>query len=265
MVGNVTNLPPFIATPSARNSEHNGAATNARAERTGESAVRVDANIEYRRDVVASRAEMASAKGALDLFIAVARQARSVLLDARDIASRAAQPETPDAARAAQDIPFRALVQELSKLVDSVVESGSLLATGGTLSIDADPDGAQDLEITGLDLRVKAEAGDGDTVLLTRTASVATLDGALGAEKAADASIARIDAGLRKVEAGAARLEGHDRLLSALENALSAQVTTDLDADAARLIALQVRQELSRSASPIANASPSAVLALFRD
>lgn len=266
MVGNVTSLPSFIATPSTR-SVDNGANASAesKAEQVRSDAVRVDARLEYQGDVLASREDVAAAKGALDLFIAAARQARSLLLEARDLALRAAEPETPEAARAAQDVPFRALLQELTKIVDSAVGRGAALLAGASLPVDADPDATQDLEIKGLDLRVKSQIGDDDAIRLTTGSTISTLDGARAAAKAADESIARIDAGLRRVETGASRLDGHDRLLSALDGALAANVRTDFDADAARLIALQVRQELSRATSPIANAAPSSVLALFRE
>jgi flagellin len=266
VVGNVTSLPSFIATPGVRAAETGASpAAELKTERARSDAVRVDARLEYQGEVLASREDVAAAKGALDVFIAAARQVRGVLLEARDLALRAAEPETPDAARAAQDVPFRALVQELTKLVDGAIGRGGALLTGASVAVDADPDSAQDLEITGLDLRVKAQAGEDDAIRLTTASTIQTIDGAQAAARAADESIARIDAGLRRIESGTARLDGHDRLLSALDSALAANVRTDFDADAARLIALQVKQDLSRASSPIANAAPSSVLALFRD
>lgn len=266
MVGNVTSLPSFIATPTARGVETSvSSSAESKTEQARSDAVRVDARLEYQGDVIASREDVAAAKGAIDLFIAAARQSRGVLLEARDLALRAAAPDTPDAARAAQDVPFRALVQELTKIVDGAIANGGALLTGASVPVDADPDGSQDLEIKGLDLRVKSRAGEDDAVQLTSGSTIANIDDARAAARAADESIARIDAGLRRIEAGTTRLDGHDRLLSALGSALSANVRTDFDADAARLIALQVRQDLSRASSPIANAAPSSVLALFRE
>jgi flagellin-like hook-associated protein FlgL len=266
VVGNVTSLPSFIATPNARNVE-NGANPSAesRTDQARSDAVRVDARLGRQGDVLASREDVAAAKGALDLFIAVTRQTRGVLLDARDLAVRAAEPQTPEAARAVQDVSFRSLLQELAKIVDGAVARGGALLTGASLPVDADPDATQDIEIKGLDLRLKAQTGEDEAVRLTTASTISTLDGARAAARAADESISRIDAGLRRVETETARLDGHDRLLSALDSALAAQVRTDFDADAARLIALQVRQELSRASSPIANVAPSSVLALFRE
>lgn len=265
MVENITSLPSFISTPVLR---ADGAGKSSAVEPTESrrSAVSIDAaRVEYRDDVRASREDLAAARSMLDVFIAVAREARSLLLEARDLALQAADPETPDAARAAQDVPFKALVQQLSQLVDRAIGKGAASLAGVAIPVDADPDAAQDLEIPGLDLRLKAKVGEDEGLRLTTASTLATREDAAEAARAADESIARIDAGLRRTEAGAARLDGHDTLLSALDSALAASVRVDLDADAARLIALQVRQDLSRSSSPIANATPSAVLALFRD
>jgi len=264
VVGNITSLPSFIATPATRGAE-NGKSTAVETGQERRGAVTVESSLaDYKNDVAASREDVAAARTALDLFVAVAREARTILLETRDLALRAADPDTPNAARAAQDVPFKALVQELAQLVDRAIGKGAAALAGVSVPVDADPDAAQDLEIHGLDLRLKANVGADDGLRLTTSSTLSTREEAEAAARAADESIARIDAGLRRIEAGAARLGGHDKLLSALDSALAASVRTDLDADAARLIALQVRQDLSRSTSPIASAAPSAVLALFR-
>ena len=57
-------------------------------------------------------------------------------------------------------------------------------------------------------------------------------------------------------------LEAHQGFLGAAE---AANVRGDLDADTARLLALQVRQGLEKTGGvAIANAEPQAVLALFK-
>jgi len=58
-------------------------------------------------------------------------------------------------------------------------------------------------------------------------------------------------------------LEAHQGFLGAAESA--AAVRGDLNADTARLLALQVRQGLQAAGAPsIANVEPQAVLSLFR-
>ena len=265
MVTNVSALPPLVtpATPHAR------APANADADKpavTPGVTVDVDpANLDYRDDVLAAREDVADARDAIDFAIATGREARAILNDARDTALRAADPATPGAARAAQDVSFRGALQKLSQLVDAAVASGAPLLTGDALSVHADPDSEAGYDVAGLDLRLRDAAPDDAAVQLTRKSTVADQAGAAQAARAADQSLARLDAGLRRLDTESVRLGQHDRVLGALDASLKGSVTTDFDAEGARLLALQVRQDLSRSTSPIANAKPNAVLSLFRE
>jgi len=67
--------------------------------------------------------------------------------------------------------------------------------------------------------------------------------------------------GVRKVEAAKA---AERAFADGLREGLGALVDADLGAEAARLASLQVRAELSIQSLGIANAMPSALLALFR-
>ena len=265
MVTNISALPPFVtqATP------HQRAPANIDAEKTAApSGVAVDvdpANLNYRDDVLAAREDVADARDAIDFAIATGREARGILSEARDTALRAADPATPDAARAAQDVSFRGALQKLSQLVDGVVAKGAPLLTGDALTVHADPDSAAAYDVAGLDLRVRDAAPEDATVQLTRASTVADQAGAAQSARAADRSLARLDAGLRRLDAESGRLGQHDRVLGALDASLKGSVTTDFGAEGARLLALQVRQDLSQSTAPIANAKPNAVLSLFRE
>mgnify|MGYP000199142626 CR=1 FL=1 len=81
MVGNVTSLPSFIATPTTRATETGkSSATETQTETRRDDAVRAEvAHSEYRSDVAASREDVAAARSAIDTFIAVAKQARSAV------------------------------------------------------------------------------------------------------------------------------------------------------------------------------------------
>ncbi|MEJ0059510.1 MAG: hypothetical protein WDM79_08050 [Terricaulis sp.] len=71
--------------------------------------------------------------------------------------------------------------------------------------------------------------------------------------------------GLERLSEALRALEAHQGFLGAAQGAANANVRTDLDADAARLLALQVRQGLDAAGgAAIANVEPQAVLALFR-
>lgn len=227
--------------------------------------VSVDPRIEHREDVRLVREDVAEARGGLDWAISVIREARSALVDARDAAQRAADPATPEAGRVAYDVTFRAALQTLGLAVDAAVAAGAPLLTGESLSVDADPDSDLRLEIAGLDVRLKNAVTGDEALLLTRGASAADRTSAEEAARAADRSLVRIDAGLRRLNGESARLDQHERLLGALDAALGQNVAPDLDAEAARLMALHVRQDLAGANTAIANARPNALLALFRE
>jgi hypothetical protein len=61
----------------------------------------------------------------------------------------------------------------------------------------------------------------------------------------------------------AQRVSAHEGVLAAAER-LGQGAARDLDADGARLMALQVRQSMAESGLSIANSDPQAILALFK-
>jgi len=259
-VGAVTSIAPQAPAQSRP-------AANTDAERASPSrATSVDidpSRLEYREDVRLVREDVADARGSLDFAIAVARAVRNALSEARDAAQKAADPAAPDAARVAYDVSFRAALQKLGVEVDAALADGAALLAGETLAVDADPDSDARHDIVGLDIRLKSAVTGEEALLLTRGASIADRAGAEDAARAADRSLARIDAGLRRLDGESARLSQHDRLLGALDGALAQAVTPDLGAEAARLLALQVRQDLAGGGATLAR--PNALLALFRE
>ena len=191
MVTNVSALPPFVAqaTPHAR-AHHGQVDAEKTAATSAGVSVDVDpANLDYRDDVLAARDDVADARDAIDHAIATGREARGILNDARDTALRAADPATPDAARAAQDVSFRGALQKLSQLVDGAVAHGAPLLAGDALSVRADPDSTAAYDVPGLDLRLRDTPSGDATVQLSRNATVADQAGAAGSARAADQSL----------------------------------------------------------------------------
>lgn len=269
MVSSITTLPPQASQGASVQSSSARTASTTENERPGAAraaVVAVDpARLEHREDVLAAREDVADARDGVEFAIAAARDVRALLGEARDLAVRAADSATPDAARAAQDVAFRSAVQRLGQIVDGAIARGAPLLAGEALSVQADPDSDAATDIAGLDLRLKSAVTGDEALLLTRGASIGDALSAAETARAADKSLARLDAGLARLESEAVRLTQHDRVLGALDAALAANVAPDLGADGARLLALAVRQELSQSTAPIAGAKPNAVLSLFRE
>src|SRR5207248_138132 len=122
-----------------------------------------------------------------------------------------------------------------------------------TLSVNAEP-GSLPFTIAGADLSLGGS-------VLGISGNAATDDGALSV--ATQGSLDRLQGVMEKLGDAGSALQAHQGFLGTAQSAISG--VTDLNADSARLLALQVRQELEAVGNrPIANVEPQAVLALFR-
>jgi hypothetical protein len=143
--------------------------------------------------------------------------------------------------------------------VQDAVAQGARLVTGESVQVQAEPGGAP-VAIEGVDLRLKDAPQDEDVFAISKNASVSDVDLPQALQRSLDA----LQSAMAQLMDAARALEAHQGFLGAAEGA-AAGVRTDLDAEGARLLALQVRQGLqAMGAAPIANVEPQAVLSLFR-
>jgi flagellin len=267
MVGGIANPPGFPIVSNGTQSSARAQTPNARdalAQSKSNTSVTLDTEAGYDYALAAAQRETTDARGAIDLAVATARDGRSLLADARDIAARAAAPDTPDAARQAQDVAFRDLIQQFGRLIDQAIRDGSTLLEGKELAIAADPELTQSASVDGLDLRLATRPSGADVVQIGAGASVADPASAADSVRRLDETVRRIDDGVRRLSDAGEGLGGHERILSALSTALRETLSVDLTADGARLMALQVRQGLSGVSESIANVRPDGLLAHFR-
>lgn len=195
----------------------------------------------------AARESVRSGLAQVHETMVLAQEAQSMLVAAQALA------RTEGAAQ--EDL--KALLDHFAARVDSAVTNGTNMAAGETLYVQAEP-GAPALTVDGIDLRLKAEPGEGDVLQISNTAQVA--DAKLA--QAAQRSLELLQAAIAPLMNSARSLEAHQGFLGAAE---MSGVRGDIDADGARLLALQVRQGLQAvGPAPIANVEPQAVLSLFR-
>jgi hypothetical protein len=216
---------------------------------------RVSLSADSEPGMAADRAALLQARAGLDLAMAAGRQSLSLLGEISDLAARAAQPDTPDAARAVQDQAFRGLLSRLSEVVSNALQNGARALAGEAVRVGAD--GAA---VDGLDLRLGQNGG---AVSLTARSSLGSQPDASIALSDARESFSRVSVGLARLEAASANFDVHLGALAALDKSLAARVQTSLDEDSARLMALQVRQTLAGLEQPIAPIG-GGVLAHFR-
>lgn len=152
-----------------------------------------------------------------------------------------------------------AVLQAFRQKLDAAIAGGASLLAGEGMIVQAEPAAAA-LTIAGADLRLKDDPGPEDIIAVAKNADIADPELPQAVQKSLEALQTAMGRLLETVQA----LEAHQGFLNAADRA-AAGVRNDLDAESARLLALQVRQGLEAVGSaPIANVEPQAVLALFR-
>jgi hypothetical protein len=162
------------------------------------------------------------------------------------------------AARSGSQADLESALSAFTQRIEAALGRGASVVAGEAVSVQAEPGGAP-VVINGVDLRLKTDPGASDVISVPARARAD--DPTLPA--AVLRSLDKLQDAMNRLLESARALEAHQGFLGAVEGA--ANVRGDLDADGARLMALQVRQGLEASgAAPIANVEPQAVLMLFR-
>jgi hypothetical protein len=187
--------------------------------------------------LAASRESVRAALAQVEETLALGGEAQAMLLKAQGLAGADAQAD----------------LDALLAAYGEAAAGREGLSSGDDIVVQAEP-GAQAMAIAGVDLRL-----GGAIVSLGPDARAD--DPALreNAQRALDA----LQNAMSRLADAARALAAHQGFLGAAETA--AGVRGDLDADTARLMALQVRQGLEEAGiGAIANVEPKAVLALFK-
>lgn len=193
--------------------------------------------------IAAARESVRNGLNQVHQALAVGHDAQAMLVAARGATSQA---------------DLDAILGAYQERVDGAIAQGATLIAGQDLNIYAEPGGAP-VTIGGVDLRLKSQPGFSDVINVSAEAQLD--DPAVG--QAVQRSLDSLQDSMNRLIDSARALEAHQGFLGAAEGV--AGVRNDLDAESARLLALQVRQGLqSVGNAPIANAEPQAVLTLFR-
>lgn len=160
-------------------------------------------------------------------------------------------------ARAGDQAELDAALKTFSQRLEGAIARGARVLAGEDVAVHAEP-GSPPVTIAGADLRLKADPTFSDIIAVSANAKADDPTLAQSVQK----SMGSLEAAMTRLVDQARSLEAHQGFLGAAEAAASVR---DLDADGARLLALQVRQGLEASgAGSIANVEPQAVLSLFR-
>ena len=162
------------------------------------------------------------------------------------------------AAKSRSQADLNTALSSFAERLDAAITRGAKLVAGDSVLVQAEPGGAP-VVIDGVDLTLKADPGEEDVIGVSTGAQAD--DPAL--PQSVQRSMEKLQEAMIRLLESVRALEAHQGFLGAVEGA--ANVRGDLDADSARLLALQVRQGLEAvGSSAIANVEPQAVLSLFR-
>lgn len=195
----------------------------------------------------AARESVRNGLGQVHQALAIGADAQAMLVQVLQIAREGGGQDQLDA-----------VLSAFAARVDAALDGGAKLVAGSAISVQAEP-GVEAVSVPGVDLQLKDDPQPGDVLQISKSSSVSDAD----LVKTVQASLDALQKAMESLLDAARSLEAHQGFLGAVS---SANVANDLDADGARLLALQVRQglEAAGGAASVANAEPQAVLSLFR-
>ncbi len=213
-----------------------------------------------------------NAAGALDVAISAGETVSNLLIEAREIALAATDNGLAADSRAALEDDYQAILSQIDAVVASAEFNGvNAVNTTATEAITAvinlaggfagDTFAGNNITVDGVDLTVS-----GGTLNITFSA-LGSVNSAQSALTEIDAASSALNTVLAGFGAASTQIELQQEFFSNLQDTLTVGVGNIVDADlaveSANLQALQVQQQLGLTALSIANAAPSAVLALF--
>jgi len=168
-------------------------------------------------------------------------------------------------ARADLNEDYKALRDQLAKVVSNAAFNGKNLLESGATALFALADATGSSKMT---VQAQVMALGGSIVSVAATASFATATAASTQLTAINTSIDKVNAAVAKLGTSSKALQTHLDFVTKLQDTMTAGIGNLVDADVAKesatLQALQTKQQLGIQALSIANSSTSSVLSLFR-
>ena len=202
----------------------------------------------------------------VDVALSAGESVSDLLLQMKEKALAAADTTLDSASRTALNDDFKALRDQITKVVDNAEFNGANMITGSTpttVAALASADGQNKITVAAQNLSL-----GGGNVSVTATSSIATQSTAAAMIATINTSIANVSSALSKLGTGSKALASHFDFVGKLQDTLEAGVGNLVDADlakeSARLQSLQTKQQLGIQALSIANSSSSTLLGLFR-
>jgi flagellin len=193
-----------------------------------------------------------------DLAVTAGGAVQSLLAQMRQDAVSASDPTLGADSRAALDSGFQSDLAQISQTVAGASFNGVNLLDGSTANAGADGAALNGIDLTPTGSLIGLPAG----ASLSDPSSAAAIASQLGT------AIDNVGQAVGQIAAQGQAIATHLSVVAqaglSLQPSLGSQVNGGLDADGARLAALQVQQSLASTGSSVASQAPQAMLALFR-
>ncbi|MFT6662665.1 MAG: flagellin [Maricaulis maris] len=217
------------------------------------------------RSYVAVAQSLDLSASTVDVALAGGEAISDTLVEMKEKALAASDTSLDQASRDALNEDFKALRDQVGKIVETAEFNGTNLIDGSKSQIAAlaSASGSSSITIAAEDL-----SQGGAVVTLSATASFASAGEASTLVATIETSLNNLHGSLARLGTGSKSLGVHKafigKLSDALETGIGNLVDADLAKESAHLQSLQVKQQLGVQALSIANATPSTVLGYFR-
>lgn len=231
-----------------------------------------------RQSLEAIKNSLDRARSVLDVSMAAAESIQEVLIKMKEKVTQASDTGTPpDSLKALQE-DFNRLRDQIKIIAKNATFNGTNMIDGpanppsapATLVALVSADGLNKIEVDRQNLQLKGPGVApvaGDIIQLAEDTTFTTATGAGGLITAITDSIKNVSQALTVMGAGSNSMEMQrsfvDKLGDTIETGIGNLVDADMAREAARLQALQVKQQLGTQALSIANKQPQSILSLF--
>ncbi|HEX8233299.1 MAG TPA: flagellin [Caulobacteraceae bacterium] len=215
--------------------------------------------------LAAVKSSLDRATSIADVALAAGHTVSDLLNEVKQKVVAAQDPSLDATSRTAIDNDFKALLRQISDIVNNAEFDGANILNGSDPSIRflANADATSSITLVAKNMSL-----GGSIITMASTASITTITNATAMLTQINASIANVNGALGEIGSRSKQIEAHNlfvtKLADVLETGVGNLVDADMARESARLQALQVQQQLGVQALSIANSSPQMILNLFR-
>lgn len=196
-----------------------------------------------------------------DVAISAAQNIQGLLGRLQTNATAAQDPNISSSELQLLNSDYKSTLAQISATLGQAGFDGANLLDGsapGGVKVLASADGGSLLTLSSQNLTL-----GGPNLTVSSTSSLGTASAVAGALSQIKVSIPNLQSALATLTVQAGRIDAHGALVAQASGALQTAGGAS-DADGARLLALQIQQQLGAGGAPIVNQAPQMVLSLFR-